>query len=190
MRIGSSIEGTRFESNYEFVFKLLLFVRDGNGSPDYAKGLMDAEYKALLNIVVDTTKPITEDEAAKVNDSYENWLYSLRTKLHNTVLVDNDDAFFRNLIAPHAYETFNQLFTEEDPLWWTSEIVPPPARLNFPMLVGNNEARLNDDLQAFLAYHIQEGLRGIRFDLGGTVFGDGIAVTIVKMEAFIDNWRP
>ena len=174
--------------NKPFRTQLLMFTRDTVGNVDYSRGLSVTEVEAELNLVSDnwTAQELSSDEWGSVHSSYDNFLFTAARTLKNAVLLDNDDAFFRNMVAPHVFATFKEMFNEQDNMFFTPDVSPPPSRLNFPMLVGHREAALMVDLQDFIGDYLTRGLANQRFQLGREEIQPSPTVTVVTMQVIID----
>lgn len=175
-------------AKFPFKLKLLAFDRDANGTPLYQDGLAELTINAMLNIdILNLASANTSsNEDIMMIEHYQAALFEEEIRLKNTVLLDNDDAFFRNMVAPHVFDTFQEMFTKETPMFFTLNVSPPPSRLNFPMLVGNNEKNLLQDLRGFLGDYIANSLRNIRFDIGNKTFIPTLQVTVESLSALLD----
>lgn len=165
-------------------FKVLSFPRDPTiGTPNYGNGFVDTQCSADIFIDFDPGAiTLLEQDLEGIRVEYANYMLQLKILLHNTAVLDNEDAFFRNMIPAHIWETFNSLFTDAAPMHFTPEITPPPSRLEFPMLVGNNEARLFDDMQVWLRGYLERGLENIRFQVGDVQFAPDLTVSIPELR--------
>jgi hypothetical protein len=167
-----------FVEDQLFDLQVLIFSRDENGRPLYQKGLKTAFFSYYVTAIGPKLE-LKEGEKQDLLDYFTSYFTELRAKFDGCVLLDNDDAFFKNMIPPHNVDTFMAMFEKRN-LYFTPDVSPPPMRLNFPFLVGKDEKNLPNDLLEYLSRHITNDFLTTKFEF---LHGAPItAVEVITME--------
>lgn len=166
-------------ADFDLTLHLSMFDRDAAGTPMYSRGLMPKDVAVHTTIHYEQPElQLTPEEVSAVNARYAAYLNSAAARHNYAVLLDNDDAFLRNFIAPHAFGILNQMLTDTKPMLFTQDISPPPCRLNFPFLVGRHEQELISDLETYLEQYFTAGLHGLKFSVRNVAFTPDLTVVV------------
>jgi len=158
--------------SFDIQFVLSAFMRSDQGSAEYEKGLIPLRCSGVMEVKLlslgDMSNRVIDDELSdQIGNHFGSMIDVACRRLNYAVLVDNDDAFFRNLVPSHIWSGFMAMFSNERPLMFTPDVSPPPIRLNMPMLVGHNQTNLMADLRGYLAAEMERQISNVRFDIDG-----------------------
>jgi hypothetical protein len=161
------------------------FERDFSGRAMYDKGLMHKRYRfgytytPKVNYVEDLVRAEKIPNASLVDIKTHIQDQVLRivdeelARYNRSIVVDNDDAFLRNMVPPHEYSAINRVLSADDVhIVFTPDMSPPPIRLLLPFVIGETERDLMQDLKE--AFIQKVGLR-----LYAAEYEYGIAAKII-----------
>lgn len=171
--------------NDDLALRLTGFIRNEAGTPQYSKGLRQLNVTIELSIYCEYPDNLADIAETPIRDAITTYLGVETTKFDYATVIDNDDAFLRNMIPPHAHQQLNGMFTDEYPMLFTQDIAPPPIRLNMPMLVGRNEASLMDDMQIMFVSYFSANMPNIGLRVEGISFNP---VRMVSVSPIIASW--
>ena len=171
----------------QFIFRLQLlqFLRDANGRPNYSAGLRSVEASYYVT-PIGPTLDINEETRDSIVKATEEEFARVEKIFKGTVLVDNGDAFFLNMIPPHNVLLMNNMLAEK-PMIFTMDSSPPLTRLNFPFLIGSNEKQLDQDLFNYLQTYISNYFDNFKVKYGNFEYDPYSRIELQAIRVEIDD---
>lgn len=128
------------------------FSRGQDGVARYDRGLQYNTY-ALMYTVDMTVSDVTVEGSAYDDAVMHGCIMQVQgivseelEKYNRAILIDNDDAFLRNMVPPHEYDSINKALASPDVhILFTPDMSPPPIRLQLPFIIGETERNLMED---------------------------------------------
>lgn len=133
------------------------FDRGEDGIARYSKGLFYSSWVLNYSLILTVDSVSVEgspNDGSIVRgciDQVQRIVSEELERYNRSIIIDNDDAFLRNMIPPHEYYSINKALESPDVhILFTPDMSPPPIRLQLPFIIGETERNLMEDfLQAF-----------------------------------------
>lgn len=157
-----------------FQLNVSTFSRNSFGIAQYQRGLIATSITYLLDITLEYPSDLSPDQEQLAHATAQNYIYNYLTreesKFANAVVVDNDDAFLRNMIPPHNYGILNEILQGTVTAVFTLDIAPPVSRLNFPFIVHRNEREMQKDLLQMFTTYFNTNMSNLSVRVGTATF--------------------
>lgn len=169
-----------------FQLNVSTFARNAFGIAQYQRGLITTSIFYMLDIALEYPGDISADQTqlahATTQSHIYNYLVQEESKFANAVVVDNDDAFLRNMIPPHNYGILNEMLNDSVTAVFTLDIVPPISRLNFPFIVHLHEKEMQKDLLQMFTTYFNSNMSNLSVRVGTTTFNPVKSVQVSEQH--------